>query len=73
MTIAGLGRDAMAPPPNLHGNRQGAEYLVEGRLVVCFRDIDHDIPARDHFVARVGPLWDILRSRQTRLVSRESI
>lgn len=41
-------------PPGLTGDRHQGVMLPDGRLAVCFRDVDRSSPTRNHFVAWIG-------------------
>jgi FAD-dependent oxidoreductase family protein len=50
-------------PSGLWGDRPMARYALDGRLVVCFRDMGVQSPAHGHFVAWVGRYEDIVAGR----------
>jgi hypothetical protein len=55
--------EAKPLPPGLFGDRHMAQYALDGRLVVCFRDTGQASPTKDHFVAWVGRYEDIVAGR----------
>jgi hypothetical protein len=66
MTSEDEGRTWSQPKPlptGLHGDRHKAQYLPDGRLVICFRDTGVGSPTRNHFLAWVGHYQDILAGR----------
>ena len=42
-------------PQGLTGDRHQGTLLPDGRLVVCFRDVDKASPTHGHYVAWIGP------------------
>ncbi len=55
--------EVKALPPGLHGDRHKHVYLPDGRLVIAFRDMGKDSPARANFVAWVGRYEDIVSGK----------
>ena len=51
-------------PDGLTGDRHQGVVLRDGRLVVCFRDIEKGSPTWGHYVAWIGP-YDALHGRGT--------
>ena len=48
---------------SLTGDRHMAQYLPDGRLVICFRDTAPDSPEKGHFTAWIGSYDDIANAR----------
>ncbi len=49
--------------PGLTGDRHMGIRIDDGRMVIAFRDRDHDSPSLTHFVAWVGAYEDIVNDR----------
>ncbi len=51
-------------PGSLTGDRHVAQYALDGRLVVVFRDTTHESPTKGDFVGWVGTYGDIVDGRE---------